>query len=326
MPAKKPTGMAGSKNVVIAAMIANGGIAVLKFIGFLLTASPSMLAETYHSISDTGNQVLLLIGIRYSKRADSSAHPFGYGKAQFFYAFLVSVLLFGVAGWESLKHGISKLQGHGHSSGAPEFFGFTLQSPVDVANIYIISAVLIGGIVFEIYAFMKARAELKRQIEEYDWSGYREAFSKSSDITTLTAFIEDTVALLGLFIALVGVNAAHVTGNEAYDAAGAIVIGVLLMLFAVLLAIENKRLILGESLAEDVEADLQKSITDQDGVTSIDDFRSMFMGTGKVLVTADVSFDSGMDTDSIEERITQLEQRLKKVDERVKMVYIEPNA
>jgi len=318
--------MAGSKNVVIAAMIANGGIAVVKFIGFLLTASPSMLAETYHSISDTGNQVLLLIGIRYSKRSNSTAHPFGYGKAQFFYAFLVSVLLFGVAGWESLKHGISKLRGHGESSGAPEFFGFTLQSPVDVANIYIISAVLLGGIVFEIYAFMKARAELKRQIEEYDWSGYREAFSKSSDITTLTAFIEDTVALLGLFIALIGVNAAHITGNEAYDAAGAIVIGVLLMLFAVLLAIENKRLILGESLAEDVEADLRESITSHEGVTNLDDFRTMFMGTGKVLVTADVSFDPGMDTANIEERIGQMEAGLKTVDERVKMVYIEPEA
>jgi len=318
--------MAGSKNVVIAAMIANGGIAVLKFLGFLLTASPSMLAETYHSISDTGNQVLLLIGIRYSKKSATSAHPFGYGKAQFFYAFLVSVLLFGVAGWESLKHGLSKVRGHGEESGAPEFLGYTFQSPIDVPSIYIVSAVLLGGIVFETYAFVKARKELKRQIEEYDWSGYREAFSRSSDITTLTAFIEDTVALLGLTIALVGVVASHVTGNAVYDALGAIVIGVLLMLFAVALAVENKRLILGESLAEGVETELRAAITGQEGVVALDDFRTMFMGTGTVLVTADVSVDAGLEADEIEGLIAGLESRLKGIDDRVAMVYIEPEA
>ncbi|MFW5939868.1 MAG: cation diffusion facilitator family transporter, partial [Halolamina sp.] len=100
----------GSTGVVLAALVANGAIAIMKFIGFLLTGSPSMLSETYHSLSDTGNQVFLLIGIRYSDRSASRVHPFGYGKAQFFYAFLVSVLLFGIAGWESLNHGIHAIQ------------------------------------------------------------------------------------------------------------------------------------------------------------------------------------------------------------------------
>ena len=91
--------MAGSRSVVLAALVANGAIAVLKFVGFLLTASPSMLSETYHSISDTGNQVLLLVGLRYGSREADRRHPFGYGKAQFFYSFVVSMLLFGIAGW-----------------------------------------------------------------------------------------------------------------------------------------------------------------------------------------------------------------------------------
>ena len=318
--------MAGSKSVVIAAMIANGGIAVLKFFGFLLTGSPSMLAETYHSISDTGNQVLLLVGIKYSERSASGIHPFGYGKAQFFFAFLVSVLLFGVAGWESLNHGIEELRHGGHETetGAAEFLGFTIDIDLPVDAFWIVVAILLGAIAFEVYAFVKARAELKRQMEEYGWSGYRETFDKTSDITTLTAFTEDTIALLGLLVALVGVVASEVTGNPVYDSAGAVVIGILLMLFAVLLAWENKRLILGESLPGDVEMNLKDAVTSHDGIEHVDDFRSMFIGAGKVLVTADVSFDPGLGTEEIDENIQQIEGKLEEIDGRVKLVYIEP--
>ena len=105
--------MAGSRSVVLAALLANGAIAVLKFLAWLLTGSPSMLSETYHSVSDTGNQVFLLVGISYAGREADRTHPFGYGKAQFFYAFLVAVLLFGIAGWESLKHGIEAVRRRG---------------------------------------------------------------------------------------------------------------------------------------------------------------------------------------------------------------------
>ncbi|MXR50485.1 cation diffusion facilitator family transporter [Halovenus sp. WSH3] len=319
--------MAGQNTgVVLAAMIANGAIAVLKFIGYLLTGSPSMLAETYHSISDTGNQVLLLIGIKYSQRGATEVHPYGYGKAQFFFAFLVSVLLFGVAGWESLKHGIHELRagGHGTETGAAEFLSFTLDVSLPVDAFWVSVAILVGAILFETYAFVKARAELKRQMDEYGWSGYRETFSETSDITTLTAFTEDTIALIGLVVALVGQAASRATGNPTYDSLGAVVIGVLLMLFALLLAFENKRLILGESLATDVERDLQAAITDHDGVAHVDDFRTMFIGTGQVLVTADVSFDSGLETGEIDEDIQQLESKLEGIDDRVKLVYIEP--
>lgn len=320
--------MAGQNTgVVLAAMFANGAIAVLKFIGYLFTGSPSMLAETYHSISDTGNQVLLLVGIKYSQRDASQIHPYGYGKAQFFFAFLVSVLLFGVAGWESLNHGISKLREGGHGggeAGAAEFLGFTIDLPLPVDPFWLSVAILLGAIAFESYAFVKARAELKRQINEYDWSGYREAFRQSSDITTLTAFTEDTIALLGLVVALIGQTLSRVTDNPAFDSIGAIVIGVLLMVFAALLAWENKRLILGESLPADIESALKTAITDHDGVSSVADFRTMFIGTGRVLVTADVSFNGGLETDDLDEDIQQLESELKTIDDRVKLIYIEP--
>ncbi len=317
---------AGSTGVVIAAMIANAGITVLKFGGFLLTGSPSMLAETYHSISDTGNQVLLLIGIRNSKLDATRAHPFGHGKAQFFYAFLVSVLLFGAAGWKSLTHGVSELRAGGHEleEGPAQFLGVTidLQAPVD--PFWIAVTILLGAVAFESYAFLKARAELKEQMAEYGWSGYRQAFSRTSDITTLTAFTEDTVALLGLVTALVGLVATRATGNPSYDAASAVVIGLLLMVFAVGLAIENKRLILGESLSADVERKLRGAIQSHDGVGGIDDFRTMFIGTGKVLVTADVSFDPELVTGDIDEDVEQIERTLNSIDKRVKLVYIEP--
>ncbi|MUV85486.1 cation diffusion facilitator family transporter [Natronomonas sp. CBA1123] len=318
--------MAGSTGVVLAAMFANGGIAVLKFIGFLLTGSPSMLAETYHSISDTGNQVLLLVGIKYSQQDASRTHPFGYGKAQFFYAFLVSVLLFGIAGWESLKHGISEVRAGGHQSeaGPAEFLGYTIDITPPVDPFWIVVAILLGGITFETYAFVKANAELRRQMETYGWSGYREAFDRTSDLTTLTAFTEDTVALAGLVVALFGIVATRITENPIYDAFSAVVIGVLLMGFAVLLAIENKRLILGESLASDVESDLRRIVESQESVTHVDDFRTMFIGSGQVLVTADVSFDSGLTTEEVNTGISEMEAAMRERDDRVKTVYIEP--
>jgi cation diffusion facilitator family transporter len=318
--------MAGSRGVVIAAMFANGGIAVLKFLGFLLTGSPSMLAETYHSISDTGNQVLLLVGIRYSSRDANEAHPFGHGKAQFFFAFLVSVLLFGVAGWESLKHGISEVRAGGHETetGAAEFLGFTVDIETPVEPFWISVAILLGAIVFETWAFYKANSELRRQMRAYGWSSYREAFQRTSDVSTLTAFVEDTVALLGLVVALVGIIASRVTGNAIYDAIGAVVIGVLLMLFAVALALENKRLILGESLPEDIESELRGAIEARDGVTQVDDLRSMFVGAGRVLVTADVSFDPELDTGDIDDHVAAIEADLRERETRVKLVYIEP--
>jgi cation diffusion facilitator family transporter len=312
--------MAGSTSVVIAAMIANGGIAIMKFIGFLLTGSPSMLAETYHSISDTGNQVLLLVGIKYSQKDATSQHPFGYGKSQFFYAFLVSVLLFGVAGWESLKHGIHKIRagGHGSGGGTAEVLGYTFDP------FWLSVVILLGGIVFETYAFIKARKELRRQMKKYGWEGYREAFDRTSDLTTLTAFIEDFVALAGLIVALVGIVASRITDQAIYDSLSAVVIGVLLMVFAVALAIENKRLIVGESFAIEVEDDLKAALENHEGVTGVKDFRTMFVGVGQVLVTGDVSFESGLTAEEIKDDIDQIETKMRDIDDRVEFIYLEP--
>ena len=311
--------MASSRSVVIAALFANGAIAVLKFIGYLLTLSPAMLSETYHSISDTGNQVFLLIGLRYGERSRTREHPFGYGKAQFFYAFLVSVFLFGIAGWESAKHGYNAIM-HPHAPDLadPTLFGFTFP------GIWVNYGVLIGAIIFEAYALKKARANMKGQIEDHGWSGFREAFKKTSDVTVLTALTEDTIAMLGAGIALLGVYLTRVTGNPLYDAVSALIIGIMLMGFAIALAWENKRLLLGESLPTEDERRLRTIVETHEDVTEIVDFRTVYFGPENVLVVADIAFSDGLTTEEMNDRITAIEDELIEANSDVGKVYIEP--
>jgi cation diffusion facilitator family transporter len=316
--------MAGqSTSVVLAALVANGAIAVLKFGGFLLTGSPAMLSETYHSVSDTGNQVFLLVGIFYGRQEANRRHPFGYGKAQFFYSFLVSVMLFLIAGWESIKHGYHEVQEAlaGHGGAVTEtitVLSFTFP------RVWVNYAVLLGAIVFESYAFWKAYKAMKSQIADNDWSGFREAFSKTSDVTTLTALTEDTIALGGLVFALVGIAATQVTGNPLWDALSAVLIGVMLMGFAIALAWENKRLLLGESLPKEDETELRRIIEERGGVERIIDFRTVYFGPSDLLVTADVAYGPDFDTTEINDRISALEDELKATNPDITKVYIEP--
>jgi cation diffusion facilitator family transporter len=315
--------MAGSKSVVIAALMANGAIAIMKFFGFLLTGSPSMLSETYHSVSDTGNQVFLLVGIKYGSRKADSRHPFGYGKAEFFYSFLVSVLLFGIAGWESTKHGYHELQEALSHSGGHEAADMVTLFGQTFPPIYVNYTVLIGAIVFETYALAKARAEMKRQINHYEWSGYREAFRKTSDTTTLTALVEDAIALAGAAIALFGVFLTQTTGNPIYDAASAFIIGILLMGFAVALAWENKRLLMGESLPNDEETRIRELVAAVEGVDRVVDFRTVYFGPNRVVVTADVDFVAGLVTKDIDSRIDEINRVISEAREDISKVYVE---
>ncbi|OAQ53279.1 cation efflux protein [Natrinema mahii] len=311
--------MASSTSVVLAALFANGAIAVLKFGGFLLTGSPAMLSETYHSISDTGNQVFLLVGIKYGAQEATREHPFGHGKAQFFYSLLVSVMLFGIAGWESARHGLSALREGGVHRAADDvtLLGQTFDP------VYVNYAVLLGAIAFESYALWKAYQGISRQMDEYGWTTLREAFAKTSDVTTLTALTEDTIALAGAGIALFGIYLRRVTGNPMYDAGAALVIGIMLMGFAVALAWQNKRLILGESLPRDDEDELREIVAGWDGVTELVDLRTVYFGAEQLLVTADVAFDPDLEAAAITDRITEIELALMDHDDQIEKVYIE---
>ncbi|MDZ7745158.1 MAG: cation diffusion facilitator family transporter [Halobacteriales archaeon] len=317
--------MAGSKSVVLAALVANGAIAILKFAGYLVTGSPAMLSETYHSISDTGNQVFLLIGLRYGGKSATRDHPFGYGKAQFFYSFLVSVLLFGIAGWESLKHGYHAMREALFQPTSVEVTNVILPLVgAEIPSVWVNYAVLVGAIIFESYAFKQAYVSMSGQIDEHGWSGFREAFKKTADVTVLTALTEDTIALGGAGIALLGIFLTRTTGNPIYDATSAAIIGVMLMGFAVALAWENKRLLLGESVSADVERGLRNIVLDSEGVADIIDFRTVYFGPENVLVTADIAFDAGIPTGEMDDRITAIEQSLIDAEPNIEKVYIEP--
>ncbi len=314
--------MAESKAVVLAALVANGAIAILKFVGFTLTGSAAMLSETYHSISDTGNQVFLLIGLRFGKREANQQHPFGTGKAQFFYSFLVAVLLFGIAGWESLKEGWHGITGEG----AHLTLGTATIPVVDatVPAMWVNYAVLLAAVGFETWAWMKAWAGMKADMERHGWESFGEAFKKTANVTTLTALTEDSVALAGLVVALFGLVAYQLTGDPIYDSAAAFVIGLLLMGFALALAWENKRLLLGEALQPDEERALRETVAASEGVEEVVDLRSVYFGPETVVVTADVAFEDGMDTAEIDDRIREIETALREENDKVARVYVEP--
>lgn len=305
--------------VILVAMAANIALALLKFVAFLLTGSPSMLAETYHSISDTGNQILLLVGMYYSRKQADQLHPFGYGKASFFYAFLVSVLLFGIAGWESLKHGIESLR-----YGATLAGGDVTIRDTTFPAVYLAYLVLFTTIVFDGISYWRARVALDEETKIRGWRSLREAFRKTSDTPVLAVLTENAIAAAGAAIALVAIFLSQATGNPAFDAVGAVLIGLLLMTFAIALGIENKRLLIGEGLSERHRDPLEAIAENHDGVVDVSEFRTVYFGPDSVIVTADVAFQPDLNTETIDERITEIETALREREPLIEEVYIEP--
>lgn len=305
--------------VILVAMAANVALALLKFAAFLLTGSPSMLAETYHSISDTGNQILLLVGMFYTRKEPTDLHPFGFGKASFFYAFLVSVLLFGIAGWESLMHGITSIR-HGATLAGGEI---TVRERT-IPAVYLAYFVLSVTILFDGISYWKARVALDEETEIRGWRSFREAFTKTSDTPVLAVLTENAVAAAGATIALVAIFASQVTGNPIFDAIGAVLIGLLLMAFAIVLGIENKRLLIGEGLSERHRQPLEGIVASHDGVVDVPELRSVYFGPDSVIVTADVAFHPDLDTETIDDLITEIEAALREREPLIEKVYIEP--
>jgi cation diffusion facilitator family transporter len=309
-----------STPVVVAALLANVAIGGLKAGAFLLTGSAAMLAETYHSISDTGNQVLLLVGISRSRKDPTRTHPFGYGKAQFFYGFLVSVLLFGVAGWRSVSEGYHALTHLDAASGTiPAALGGI------VPGVAVNCAVLVGVLACEGYSWQKAHHEVARQIDAHGWDGFTDAVRRTSDVPTLAAFIEDSIAVAGAGVALAGVALSHVTGNPVFDATAALLIGVLLMSGAVALAWATKRLLLGKSLPTDEERRLYAEVAEREAVADVPEFRTVFFGPERVVVTARVVFSDDLAAGELSERVATMKADLRAAGLGVETVYLTPD-
>jgi cation diffusion facilitator family transporter len=290
-----------SKKAVYAALFGNLGVAIAKLVAATITGSTAMWAETYHSFSDTFNQVLLLIGIKTSIKPANERHPFGYGKEQFFWSFIVATMLFGISGVLSFEQGFTSLFGEAHS----------------IENITISYVILGISAAFEANALRVAFQLFKKTIEtrgeKVSFKTLIREFQEGKDPTILTVMVEDSAALLGICIAAIGVSLSHITGNTVYDAYSSLAIGGVLMAFAFFLARENRGLLIGEAISKDQYNRIVQSIQKIPEVNKVISLRTMHFSPEDVLVAMEVNLVDGMDTDRIESVIDKIEHRVKEV-------------
>lgn len=281
--------MAGSsKKAIYAALFGNLGIAITKFIAATITGSVAMWAESYHSASDTVNQLLLLFGIKRSKRAYSFSHQFGHSREQFFWSFIVATLIFGISGTLSIEHGISAILSEEHH----------------IENVTINFIVLMIAAIFEGFALRIAVKQFRNIIrergEEPNFKNMINEFKDSKDPALLTVIIEDSAALSGIGVAALGIFLSIVTGNAIFDAISSLIIGIILMVLALALAKENKDLLIGESITKrDYKkiVDVVKEITEINKIVTL---KTMHLGPNDVLIGIQVNLIDGLDTDKIE--------------------------
>ncbi len=298
--------MVSTRVVVYVSLVASLVIAAAKFVAYLLTGNVSMLSQTYYSLSDVGNQVLLLLGFRLSEKGASRKHPFGRGKEQYFFAFVVTVLLFGIAGFASVREGYSAL-------GSPHL-------AVDVTVNY---AVLGVALVFETIALYKSVQGLERERETKGFRGFVDTFRRTKDSPLLAAATENAVAVVGVILAIAGIYLTDVTGDTTYDALASVGIGLLLMAFALALAWESRSLIVGEGVTSGERRRLYRRIESVDGVESVLDLRTMHMGPEAVLVACDLSFEPALETAEIEATIDAVEAAIREQLPEADRIYVE---
>lgn len=292
-----------SKSVIYAAMAGNLLIAITKFIAGGITGSSAMLSEGIHSVVDTGNQVLLLLGMKRAQRPPDDQFPFGYGKEVYFWSFVVAILIFAIGAGVSLYEGILHVL-------EPE----PMTSPL--VN-YIVLAL---GLVFEgaswafaLNAFRKTKGK---------W-GYLEAVQRGKDPSLFMVVFEDSAAMLGLLVALAGVALSQVTGNPVFDGVASILIGLILAGTAVWLAVETKGLLIGESANQAVVQQIRSQVQQAPLVDAVHEVLTMHMGPDFVLVNISVRFKRGSTAAEIEQAIAELDRHIKQAAPGVKRVFIE---
>ena len=292
---------ASSKKAVYAALFGNLGIAISKFVAAIMTGSVSMWAEAYHSSSDTVNQILLLVGIKASTKKATYSHQFGFGKSQYFWSFIVATMIFGISGVLALEQGISSLLGEGHS----------VEDPTINYIILVVAAVFEGNALR--VAFNVFKSGIKEQGKKINFSTLVMEFKESKDPTILTVIVEDSAALLGIFVAAIGIFLTDVTGNVVYDAIASIIIGMILMLFAFFLAKENQALLLGESITTKQYKKIVKAVKGIPEVNKVITMKTMHLSPNDVLVGIQVNLVDGLETDQIETVTDKVEVKIMEV-------------
>ncbi|MGH3693276.1 MAG: cation diffusion facilitator family transporter [Pseudonocardiaceae bacterium] len=294
---------AGAK-AIIAALLANAGIAVAKFIGYLITGSSSMLAEAVHSVADTSNQGLLLLGRKRSQREATQEHPFGYGRDRYFYSFVVALLLFSLGSVFALYEGIHKLQSHE-----------PLTSPLVAIGILVVAVVL------ETLSFRTAIRESRPLKGGDSWWQFIKR-SKSPELPVV--LLEDAGALFGLLLALGGVGLSVLTGDSIWDAVGTLGIGVLLGVIAIILIVETKSLLIGEGSDWNERERLYAAMVGR-GVDRVIHLRTQYLGPDELLVAAKIAVPATLSTTEVAVVIDEAESRIRAAVPAARIIYLEPD-
>ncbi len=293
----------GSKKVIYAALVGNGLIAITKFIAATITGSSAMFSEAVHSVVDTGNQGLLLHGIKRSKRPPDAAHPFGYGSEIYFWSFVVAILIFGLGAGISFYEGIQKLL-HPHPITSP----------------YINYIVLGLAMVFEAVAWWIAYKEFGKVRGNF---GIFEAVQRSKDPTIFTVLFEDTAAMLGLIAALIGVACADMLDIAWADGAASVVIGIILAGTASLLAYETKGLLIGEAASRGLRQGVRGIVGRSNAVRHINEMRTMHLAPNDILLALSLDFHDELSAGRVEQTIYKLEKDIKARFPDIKRLFIE---
>jgi cation diffusion facilitator family transporter len=304
--ADEPAPAHGGTRAIIAALLANTGIAIAKFVAFLATGASSMLAEAIHSVADAGNQVLLLIGGKRAARAATPQHPFGYGRDRYIYAFIVAIVLFSVGGLFAVYEGVHKIQ-------HPE----PLESWAWAVGVLLVAIVLES---FSLRTAIHETAAVKPPGQSY-WNFIRRARQPELPVILL----EDIGALTGLTLALLGVGAAALTGNGLYDGLGTLAIGVLLVVIAVILAIETKSLLLGESATPEDQRKIVTALESGSPPVSVIHMKTLHLGPDEILVAAKIAVGQGETAEEIARTIDAAEARIRQAVPAARVIYLEPD-
>lgn len=293
----------GSKKVIIAALIGNLLIAVTKFIAATITGSAAMMAEGIHSTVDTGNQGLLLYGMKRAARPADARFPFGYGKEIYFWSFMVAVLIFAIGSGISIYEGINRLL-HPHPVSSP------------IIN-YV---VLVLAMLFEGYAWTVAAKEFNKVRGRW---GVLEAVRRGKDPATFLVLFEDSAALIGLVVAFVALLAGQLTGIELFDGLASIIIGLILAVTAIWLAVETKGLLLGEAANQHVVRRIERIVGEDDGVERCNEVLTMHVGPEFILANISVRFRASLSGRQLQDAIERMDEEIKAQCENVRRVFIE---
>ncbi len=296
----------GSNKAILAALFANLGIAIAKFVGYAFTASSSMLAEAIHSVADTSNQALLLLGGRRAAMDATPEHPFGFGRERYFWSFIVALVLFTLGGLFAIFEGVHKLGEASH----------------EVSNVEWAIGILVIAIILESYSFYTAVKESRALKGQASWWEFIR-HSRTPELPVV--LLEDLGALVGLALALLGISIAAITGDSRWDAYGTISIGVLLVVIAAVLVFEMKSLLIGESALGSMRKTIVRAIEETPDVNRLLHMRTQHIGPDELLVAAKIQLKKGLDTARVAAAINQTENRIRDAVPIRCMIYLEPD-